>query len=187
MAGGAPLDYARLNELASQAPPGSRGLLYLPYLNGERSPFSDPNARAGFVGISPATTPAELARAVMEGTAFAYRGLRDALGVVQTGPLLLAGGGGNSPVWAQILADVLGNPVQVVAAPGDAPARGAAIVAGQALGWYASLTPPVDFFPIRASYLPEPAAAARMEQLYPVFAGLYPALKEAFTALARMA
>ena len=177
--------YMRLNALAAQAQPGSSGVLYLPYLNGERSPFSDPLARAGFLGISGATTQADLVRAVMEGTAFAYRALREALRVTQHGPLVLAGGGAQSPVWAQILADVLGNPVRVAAAPGDAPARGAALIAGRALGWYASLTPGDDFFPAQARYTPLEPNVRRYDRLYAVFDGLYPALRASFAALAQ--
>ena len=178
-------EYARLNARAAQAQPGSGGVLYLPYLNGERSPFSDPLARAGFLGISGATTQADLVRAVMEGTAFAYRALREALRVTQHGPLVLAGGGAQSPVWAQILADVLGNSVQVAAAPGDAPARGAALIAGRALGWYASLTPGDDFFPAQARYAPLAPNVRRYDRLYAVFDGLYPALRASFAALAQ--
>ncbi|MFO7631161.1 MAG: FGGY family carbohydrate kinase [Caldilinea sp.] len=179
-------DYTRLNDLAAQSAPGSGGVIYLPYLNGERSPFSDPHARAGFLGISGATTQADLVRAVMEGTAFAYRSLREALDVVQRGPLLLAGGGGQSPLWAQILADVLGHPVQVAAVPGDAPARGAAILAGRALGWHDSLTPAADFFPMEAGYTPVAHNAALYDRFYPIFAGLYPALRASFAALAQI-
>ena len=182
---GEPLDYAHLDRLAAQASPGSGGVLYLPYLNGERSPFSDPNARAGFLGVSAATTQADLVRAVMEGTAFAYRSLREALGVVERGALVLAGGGGKSPVWAQILADALAQPVQIAAAPGDAPARGAAITAGRALGWYETLTPGEGFFPVQTVYTPIAANVRRCDRLYPVFAGLYPALRESFAALAQ--
>ncbi|MFN3980247.1 MAG: FGGY-family carbohydrate kinase, partial [Caldilinea sp.] len=178
-------DYARLNALAAQATPGSGGVLYLPYLNGERSPFSDANARAGFLGISGATTQADLVRAVMEGTAFAYRALREALGVVRGGTLMLAGGGGQSAVWAQILADALASPVQVAAAPGDAPARGAAIIAGRALGWYESLTPGDEFFPTQAVYTPFAANVRVYDRLYPTFAGLYPALRKSFATLAQ--
>jgi xylulokinase len=182
---GVPPEYACLNALAAQAAPGSGGVLYLPYLNGERSPFSDTNARAGFIGISGATTQADLVRAVMEGTAFAYRALCDALGVARGGALTLAGGGGQSAVWAQILADVLAAAVQVAASPGDAPARGAAIIAGRALGWYASLAPGKEFFPVEATYAPGAENVRVYDRLYPVFTGLYPALRASFAALAQ--
>jgi len=186
MAEGAQPEYARLNALAAQARPGSGRVIYLPYLNGERSPFSDPNARAGFLGISGATTQADLVRAVMEGTAFAYRSLREALGIAARSPLILAGGGGKSPVWAQILADVLGQPVRVAATPGDAPARGAALIAGHALGWYAGLMPGEESFPTQATYTPIEANVRVYDRLYPIVTGLYPALRESFAALAQM-
>jgi xylulokinase len=177
--------YDALDALAAGARPGSGGVLYLPYLNGERSPFHDPQARAGFLGISGATTQAELVRAVMEGVAYAYRALREAIGVVQRGPLRLAGGGGQSAVWAQILADVLAVSVQVVADPGDAPARGAALVAGHALGWYSSLAPVEHVIPVAATYVPNPRHLQRYDHLYGIFVGLYPALRSALAALAQ--
>jgi xylulokinase len=125
-----PVNYDLLNQLAASAPAGSRGLLYLPYLAGERSPFSAPDARACFIGLSADSRISELARSVLEGTTLAYRALREALGVVQSGPLVLVGGGAKSPVWAQILADVLGAPVHVAEDPGNAAARGAALIVG---------------------------------------------------------
>lgn len=179
-----PLAYAELNRLARQAPAGSRGLIYLPYLGGERSPFSDPDARAAFIGVSGQTGRAEMVRAVMEGVAMGYRSLGDALGLAADGPLLLTGGGGKSAVWAQILADALGRPVQVMADPGNAGARGAAVIAGQALGWYDSYLPAEDFFPVAATYRPEPEHRAVYDELYALFAALYPRLKDAFPVLA---
>lgn len=183
----APLAYDALNRLAQDAPPGSRGLLYLPYLAGERSPFSDPHARACFLGLSPSTGRAEMVRAVMEGTALAYRSLDQALGVAGSGPMLLAGGGARSPLWCQILADVLDRPVHVVADASNAPARGAAVIAGRSLGWYDSLLPTDRFFPVSQIYQPNPEHRALYDGLYAVFQGLYPQLRESFQALAGLA
>ncbi len=177
--------YDALDALAAGVRPGSGGVLYLPYLNGERSPFNAPQARAGFLGISGATTQAELVREAMEGVAYAYRALREAIGVVQRGPLRLAGGGGQSAVWAQILADVVEVSEQVVADQGDAPAGGAALVAGQALGWYSSLAPVEHVIPVAATYVPNPRHLQRYDHLYGIFVGVYPALRSAFAALAQ--
>ena len=184
LTGDDPLAYDELNRLAGQAPAGSRGLLYLPYLGGERSPFSDPDARAAFIGVSGQTGRAEMVRAVMEGVAMGYRSLGDALGLAADGPLLLTGGGGKSAVWAQILADVLDRPVQVVADPGNAPARGAAVIAGKALGWYDSYLPAGGFFPVAATYRPHRDRRAVYDDLYALFSTLYPRLKDAFSGLA---
>ncbi len=181
------LAYEALNRLAQEAPPGSRGLLYLPYLAGERSPFSDPHARACFLGLSRSTGRAEMVRAVMEGTALAYRALDQALGVSGSGPMLLAGGGARSPLWCQILADVLDRPVHPVADASNAPARGAAVIAGRSLGWYDSLFPGDGFFPVSQRHRPNPEHRTLYDALYTVFQGLYPQLKESFQALAGLA
>jgi xylulokinase len=176
--------YDELNALATAAATGSGGVIYLPYLAGERSPFSDPKARGAFIGLSTQTTQADLARAVMEGVAFAYRSLRDTLGLSSSGPLYLAGGGAKSPLWPQILADVLAAPVQVVEAPGDAAARGAAIIAGVGLGWYSSFAPGDEFFPVAQRFTPLVEHSQRYDALYPVFQALYPQLRAAFAQLA---
>lgn len=180
------IPYARLNQLAKQVPAGSRGLLYLPYLAGERSPFSDPNARAAFIGISAQTSTAELTRAVMEGVAMGYRTLQNALGLNATGPLLLAGGGGKSPVWSQIIADVLNRPVQIIADPGNAAARGAAVIAGKGMGWYDSYLPADDFFPSAALFTPHEANRNRYDDLFGAFQTLYPKLRATYAILARV-
>jgi xylulokinase len=188
------VDYELLNQLASSAPAGSRGLLYLPYLAGERSPFSAPDARACFVGLSAESQPSELARAVLEGTALAYRALREALGPesatdpakVHAGPLLLVGGGAKSPVWTQILADVLDAPVHVSADPGNAAARGAALIAGQTLGWFAGYAPTPDFFPTAQIYMPNPAHRDLYDRLFALFASLHLRLESTFAGLAAL-
>jgi len=183
---GTSIPYDELNRLAGQAPAGSRGLLYLPYLAGERSPFSDPNARAAFIGITAQTTRAEMTRAVMEGVAMAYRTLYDALGLSAGEPMMLAGGGGKSPVWSQILADALNRPVQVIADPGNAAARGAAVIAGKGLGWYDGYLPADDFFPCTAFFAPHAANRVRYDELYGAFQALYPRLRDTFAILARV-
>lgn len=179
-------DYAHLNELASVAPVGSHGVLYLPYLAGERSPFSDPYARACYIGISGQTQRSDLVRAVMEGVCFAYRALLEAL-TDEVAALYVVGGGAQSRVWMQILADVLGCPVHVVAKPADAAARGAAIITGRALGWYNRFAPHDGFFPISQTMQPNPTAQASYQSLYPIFTNLYPHLRAAFAALAQVA
>ncbi len=176
--------YEQVNEQAASAAAGSRGLLYLPYLAGERSPFSDPAARGAFIGLSTLSTQADMARAVMEGTALAYRSLCEALATAPGGPLYLVGGGAKSALWCQILADVLGCAVQVVAAPGDAAARGAAIIAGVGLGWYADYCPVGDFFGVNQIYTPEASYTELYNALYGVFRQLYPQLRSAFRELA---
>lgn len=179
-------DYTQINQLAATAPVGSHGVLYLPYLAGERSPFSDPNARACYIGISSRTERSDLVRAVMEGSCFAYRALLEALTTEAT-TLYVVGGGAQSSVWMQILADVIGCPVQVVANPADAAARGAAIIVGRALGWYDTFVPHPAFFPVSQTLHPNPTAGATYQALYPLFTRLYPQLRDSFTTLAQVA
>lgn len=178
-------DYTQLNALAAAAPVGSHGVLYLPYLAGERSPFSDPAARACYIGISGQTQRSDLVRAVMEGVAFAYRALLNSLTAEVTG-LYVVGGGAQSMVWMQMLADVLGCTVHIVDKPADAATRGAALIVGRALGWHSTLAPDDTFFPISRTLMPTPAAQATYQALYPIFAALYPQLRASFRALAQV-
>ena len=178
-------DYTQINQLAAAAPVGSHGVLYLPYLAGERSPFSDPNARACYIGISGRAERSDLVRAVMEGTGFAYRTLLEAL-TDEAQALYVVGGGARSTVWMQILADILGCPVAVVAEPANAGARGAAIMVGHALGWYDSFAPHPAFFPIEQTFHPNATAQKSYQSLYPIFTQLYPQLRTTFAALAQV-
>ena len=180
------VSYERLNVQAASSRPGSGGLIYLPYLAGERSPFSDPQARGAFIGLSTTTTQADLARAVMEGVALAYRSLCMALNLPLGGAFYLVGGGAKSPVWSQILADVLGCEVQVVAAPGDAAARGAAILAGTELRWWSGFVPDRSFFPVSRVFTPDERQRSLYDGLYGVFQTLYPQLRDAFAELAAL-
>ncbi len=186
LSGAGPLDYDQVGRLAEAAPPGCRGLLYLPYLAGERSPFQDPNARACFLGISQGTGQPELARAVLEGTALAYRALCDVLALPAGASLSLVGGGAQSPLWCQILADVLGRPVHVLADAASVPARGAALIAGRSLGWYADLFPGEAFFPAVRTHRPTAAHRPIYDHLYGLFQHLHPNLAETFAGLARL-
>ena len=180
-----PGSYQWINDQVATVPAGSRGLIYLPYLAGERSPFHDPKARGAFIGLATTWTQADMARAVMEGVAFAYRSLRDALNVAPTGSLFLVGGGAKSMIWPQILADVLGCEVHVVQAPGDAAARGAAILAGVSLGWHPGYAPGAAFFPVARIYAPDQRSSQLYDRRYTLFRTLYPHLRAVFTELAR--
>jgi xylulokinase len=128
-------------ELA-QVPPGSEGVLFLPYLIGERSPWWNPQARGAFVGLSMNHSRATLARAALEGVAFNLRLILDAL--ESQGAVLPAirviGGGAQSPVWRRILADIFARPVHVLDLQGEASAWGAAVAGGIGSGVYADWT-----------------------------------------------
>ena len=129
---------------AAEAPAGSDGLLFLPYLSGERTPHPDPLARGAFIGLTTRHRRSHLTRAVLEGVAF---GLRDGFELLRTagisaiGPVLVSGGGGRSRLWLEILASVLG--VELVReAPTEGAAYGAALLAGIGAGAWNAYTLP---------------------------------------------
>ncbi len=178
--------YDVLAEYAATVAPGSDGLLFLPYLQGERTPVLDAEARGGWVGLTARHTRAHLVRSVLEGVAFS---LRDCLDVVRASGVAVdniraTGGGARSAVWRQILADVLGVPITPLRVE-EGPAFGAALLAGVAVGVYPTIeaactavvqtAPPVS---------PEATAMARYAILAPQYDALYPALRETMHALA---
>jgi xylulokinase len=130
--GGLAASYADMDRRASRVPPGSQGVLFLPFLEGERTPYWDPQLRGAFLGLSSAHRREHMARAVLEGVALALRGCRDvveAAGLSVTRPFV-AGGGVSSRLWRDILVACLGRPA-VLAEP-QGPAVGAAILASTA-------------------------------------------------------
>ena len=131
------VDYPTLFELASTAPPGSGSVIFTPWLTGERSPVADRQARGGFHNLSLSTTSAHLVRAVLEGVAYNSRWLlagADKFTRRRLEPIRLIGGGAQSDLWCQIIADVTDRRVERVADPLHANLRGAAMFAGMALG-----------------------------------------------------
>lgn len=137
---GTAASYEELGRLAAQAPPGSEGLVFLPYLTGERSPHLDPLARGAFFGLSSRHSAAHLTRALMEGVAFSLRDCLELMRQIGTVPTQVraTGGGARSDFWRQLLADVLGCPI-VRTVSDQGPAYGAALLAGVAAGVYANV------------------------------------------------
>ncbi len=124
---------AELGALVAAGSPGANGVTFLPYLNGERAPFVMADLRATFHGMSSSTTRADLARAVMEGTALSLRHCCEEEGGLATGPVQLTGGGSRSEAWCRIIADVVGRPV-VTNAAFDQGLWGAACIGAAATG-----------------------------------------------------
>lgn len=166
---------ADLDALAAQAPPGSDGLLFCPWLFGERSPYPDSAVRGAFVGLSLGHGPAHLARAVLEGVAVNLRWtLRaiDGAGTPRSRGLRAIGGGAASDLWMQLLADATEEPVARLAAPRFAGAVGAALVAAVAVGAVPSIADVRDRVHIDRTFQPgDPspyrAAERRMRALAP--------------------
>jgi xylulokinase len=172
----------RLDALIASAPPGSGGLVFLPYLEGERTPIWDANARGVFFGIGPAHGRAHFVRAVVEGVSFALRSALDVLREsAPVGAMRLIGGGARSPAWQQMLADVWGLPVQVLSsAAQDATSLGAAIAAGVGVGIFSSVADGCRAVAVECARRPDPALRATYNAAFELYLSLYPALKDVF-------
>jgi xylulokinase len=173
-------DYETLISAALDRPPTA--LLYLPYLNGERSPFQDSLARGAFIGISAAATQADMARAVLEGVVYAYRHALEALLNNTPARLLLTGGGTRSAGWCQLFADVLGIPVAVAADAGNVGVRGALLAARFARGEVGTFAAENN---VQIASVYEPGGTQTVyNHKYGRFREAYPALKPIFAASA---
>lgn len=170
---------------AATLPPGANGLLFLPYLAGERAPIFDERARGAFVGLTLGHGRADLVRAVVEGAAFAARHVAEPiLGAgVPVRELRLAGAAARDPLWARVKADVMGVPAAVPRVP-DTALLGAAILAAVGAGVVADLPAGVRAMTsIEARTMPDPKAHRRYDELFAVYRDLYPALRTALHAL----
>ena len=171
---------------AESAPPGSDGLLFLPYLTGERTPHADPLARGAFVGLTVHHERAHLVRAVLEGVAF---GLRDALELMRAAGLAapdqvrVTGGGSRSPLWRQILADVLDAPVATTSTA-EGAAQGAAMLAAVGSGWFDDVPSACRAFVELGDALVPSSAVATYAGAYERYGELYPALAPTMQRLA---
>jgi xylulokinase len=169
--------YEELTALAETVAAGSDGLLWAPYLFGERTPHLDPNARAAFVGITASTTTAHFVRAVLEGVAFSLKDtftLFAELGI-PVEKIRLGGGGARGPLWRQIQADVYGHPVELLEAE-EGGAFGAALLAGTGVGAWASVEAACEAT-VRPAQVIEPKDAEAMARAYARYRRMYPALK----------
>jgi xylulokinase len=148
-------------------------------LQGERSPFTDPGARAGFLNLSANTTSAHMARAVLEGVALNYRALTECLSLPRGEPIPVVGGGANSELWMQTLADCLQTPVLPQPDADAVAARGCSAEAMLWIGAWPDGIPPPAFFETakRGVVKPDPDLAALYDERYTVFREIYPALK----------
>ncbi|BDG60159.1 xylulokinase [Caldinitratiruptor microaerophilus] len=181
---------ADLERLAAASEPGARGLVFLPYMAGERSPIWDPAANGAWIGLRLDTTRADMARAVYEATAYGLRQILER-GVERWGyrpeAMLCVGGGTRSALWLQIKADVMGIVCRAAELP-DAAALGAAMLGGIAAGVYSGIDDP-DLPKLRAGgqeIRPGPAERRQAyERTFAVYRTLYPALRHAMHMLAQ--
>jgi xylulokinase len=184
LGGGA--DFGTLVGEAEAVEPGAEGLVFLPYLTGERTPHLDPDARGAFVGLTVRHGRGHLTRAVMEGVAFS---MRDGLEIMRglgtpDDDVRAVGGGSRSPLWLQLQADVYGRPIRRTVID-EGPAYGAALLAGVAAGAFADVEEASGRVRLREEVTePDPERARRYDERYGIYASLYPALRDAMHAVA---
>ncbi|MGQ9826826.1 MAG: xylulokinase [Roseiflexus sp.] len=182
------LGYDDLTTLAESVPPGAEGLIFLPYLSGERTPHLDPLARGAFIGLTARHTPAHMARAVMEGVVFS---LRDGLEIMRNlgmapGQIRATGGGGKSPLWRQMQADIYATPVVTLAAE-EGPAYGAALLAGVGVGVFRDVVDAVNrCVTLTTTVVPDDHTVAQYDRVYAVYRDMYAALRNGMHRLAGM-
>jgi xylulokinase len=176
--------YDLLCKEAASAPPGSDGVLWAPYLMGERTPHLDPEARAALVGLAASHTRAHVVRAILEGVAFS---LRDTLTIfaemeVPVDTIRLGGGGARGPLWRQIQADIYGREVEILAAE-EGAAYGAALLAGVGIGSWSSVDEAcARSVRVAARVAPDTSSTALMGRRYSAYRALYPALRDVVAA-----
>lgn len=177
--------YYLMDQEAATVPIGSNRLLYLPYLMGERTPHLDTNARGVFFGLSAMHTKKDMLRAVMEGVTFSQR---DCMEVIKEmgadfGEMFACGGGGSSPLWREMLADVYGVPVSTLASK-EGPALGVAILAGVGAGVYESVPAACkELIQVNQVTMPNQEHQKAYEGYYQLYREIYPQLKEQFAKL----
>ena len=181
-------EYYLMDKEADTVPIGANRLLYLPYLMGERTPHLDPDARGMFFGLSAMHTKKDMLRAVMEGVAYS---LRDCMEIcremnINVSDMMACGGGGSSPLWRQMLADLYGCPVKTSASK-EGPALGVAILAMVAAGIYASVPEACEVI-CGVDKVQEPITenVPVYEKFFRLYDKVYPAVKEQMKELAEM-
>ncbi|WP_335989890.1 xylulokinase [Acinetobacter bereziniae] len=180
-----PITFEQIVQQAETSIAGARGLLFLPYLYGERCPHPDPIARAALVGMTARHHSGDIARAVMEGIVYA---LADMYGLMKPlnieGHLIKASGGGaKSQLWRQIQADVFGCPVVTTDGAAEGAAFGAALVAGLAIGVWSDAENAIKNFSHITCENPHSSTIEIYRQLHCLYRDLYPVLGQTFTAL----
>ena len=174
--------YERLTEEAATAPPGCNGLLFTPYLMGERTPHLDPRARGAFVGLTASHTRADVIRAILEGVAFSLRDTFSIFGEmnVPVRSVRLGGGGARSALWRQIQADVYGHEIEVVEAE-EGAAYGAALLAGVGARMWASVDEAcVSVVRVAKRVRPDAEAVATLNKNYAAYRRVYGATRDIF-------
>ncbi|MGC5615105.1 xylulokinase [Georgenia sp. Z1491] len=182
------LSFQTLVRLAREVEPGANGVLFLPYLLGERSPNLAPDASAALVGLTQMHDVGHIARAVMEGVLLNMRGIFEICvdAGLQSDQVVASGGVSNDPMWLQLLADILGREVVTQVGASEGGAYGAVLAAGVGTGLWADLTSALTQVKVEKTYVPDDDRHARYETIFGAHRRLHGALTEVYE-LARTA
>ena len=179
--------YDILDEDASMSPPGSRNLIFLPYLSGERCPYPDPAARGAFIGLTLLHNKADMTRSIMEGVLYSLRQVNDLITKldrsIRVSEIIVSGGGSRSALWRQIQADVFQSPVRTVSGSAEGGAYGAALVAGVGCGLWSDLSEAAGNSKTESETLPNSSLKGLYDELYETYVSMYPALTGVFNRL----
>jgi xylulokinase len=176
---GNPDAYQQLASLANEVPIGADGLLFLPYLVGERAPVMDASAQGALVGLALRHERGHIARAIMEGVVFGLRQVLDIMDSLTAAPhiLLASGNGLASPIWRQIAADILNRPLSM-SSGGERAGIGAALIAGIGTGVYSDYAEVLSMAPRTVLTInPDPERVHQYDEFYARYQQLYPLLK----------
>ena len=179
--------YDKVEVLARSSPIGSNGVIFLPYLMGERTPHWDVNARGAFVGFSLYHNRGDMLRSVYEGVGYALRNVLDVFieNQINIQALTLIGGGAKSKLWNEILCNVLNKSVKVHKSPGVATSLGAAIAAGVGVGIFKDMNTAITTVYDR-EYNPEELISSAYEKYYKIYQSIYPRLKPVYDEIAKL-
>jgi xylulokinase len=173
--------YEVMGENAVKSPPGSNGVIFVPYLSGERCPYPDPNARGMFYGLTLGTKRCDITRSVMEGVTYAFKQVADIIcSFIPGSEVIVSGGGSSSALWRQILADVFGLPVYTLSASSEGGAFGAALAAGVGAGVFRDFDEAVSVLKVETETLPDPRNRAAYRDGFSMYAQMYHAMKPVF-------
>jgi xylulokinase len=180
--------YNILSEEASKVVPGSEGLLFLPYLIGERCPHADPQARGAFIGLTLRHTKAHLLRSIFEGVIFSLKDVTEVIkemGAPST-QIRTSGGGALSKLWRQIHADVFNSAVLTMSGSGEGGAYGAALVAGVGVGIWPNVEEAVKSLKVETTTSPIPKNVEIYDGLFGVYQNLYGNLKGSYDQISKI-
>jgi len=173
--------YNIMGKQAESSVPGANGVIFTPYLAGERCPYPDPNARGSFYGLSLSSTRGDITRAVMEGVTYSLCQLVDIFGKMTVNEkIYTSGGGAASPLWRQMQADIFDLPVYTMSAASEGGAYGAVLVAGVGAGLWKNLNEAVQVIKPETECLPMPENQEGYRKSYEIYKQIYPAMKQVY-------